>query len=120
MLDFYRDIRASGLDLDKQDDMLLFQWGTYDWGRGEHFEVDITRQLVFQDREDEEARIWQLSLRFEFAPSPELRALGDQNKWCDLPSDLPDFSAFVLTSPAMAMAANSQAVQVSLVYERAD
>ena len=120
MLDFYRDVRASGLDLTKQDDMLLFQWGTYDWGRGEHFEVDITRQLIFQDSQDDDARIWQLSLRFAFEPSPALRALGDQSKWCDLPGDLPGFSVFVLTSPAMAMATHSQAVRVTLRYERAD
>jgi len=120
MLDFYRDVRATGLDLSKQDDMLLFQWGTYDWGRGEHFEVDITRQLIFKDSPGDDARIWQLSLTFAFEPSPELLALGDRNKWCDLPGDLPDFTAFVLTSPAVVMATHRQAVRVTLRYERAD
>jgi len=24
-------------------DRLLFQWGTYDWGKGNFFEIDLTR-----------------------------------------------------------------------------
>jgi hypothetical protein len=41
MLDFYRDVRAQGVDLDDDGDMLLFQWGTYDWdGAGRTFQCD--------------------------------------------------------------------------------
>jgi hypothetical protein len=28
------------------DDMLLYQWGSYDWGNGRYFEVNITRQFI--------------------------------------------------------------------------
>jgi hypothetical protein len=36
MLAFYRDERAAGCPIDADGDMLLFQWGTYDWGEGDH------------------------------------------------------------------------------------
>ena len=26
--------------------MLLYQWGTYDWGEGKYFQIDITRQFI--------------------------------------------------------------------------
>ena len=61
MLDFYREVRADDCDLDAGGDMLLFQWGTYDWGSGEAFEYDITRQLIREPYYDE---ILQLSLTF--------------------------------------------------------
>jgi hypothetical protein len=39
LFDFYRDIRPQGRVFEQHEDadMLLFQWGTYDWGTGEHF-----------------------------------------------------------------------------------
>ena len=41
LFDFYRDNRADGAVFEQHDDadMLLFQWGTYDWGEGEHFSL---------------------------------------------------------------------------------
>jgi hypothetical protein len=100
MLDFYRDIRAEDCALERDGDMLLFQWGSYDWGSGRHFEFDITRQLIAGRSEDED--IWQLHLTFEFAPSEELTALGAGNRWCRRPDDVPAFESFVLASPSYA------------------
>ena len=37
MMTFYKSERADDCDIDSDGDMLLFQWGTYDWGDGEHF-----------------------------------------------------------------------------------
>ena len=34
MLSFYRDVRAVDCDIAEQGDMLLYQWGIYDWGKG--------------------------------------------------------------------------------------
>jgi len=56
-------------------------WGTYDWGTGEQFAFNLTRQLIVcEDAEDED--IWQLSLTFEFEADNELRALGNGDNWC--------------------------------------
>lgn len=54
MLDFYSDERAEGCQIEEDGDMLLFQWGVYDWGEREHFEVNITRQFIEIGREDDE------------------------------------------------------------------
>ena len=53
MVAFYVERPVSGVNLDEDGDMLLFQWGIYDWGQGESFEYNITRQLIIQDDEDE-------------------------------------------------------------------
>jgi DNA-binding CsgD family transcriptional regulator len=42
MLRFCADDRLSHGDVEQDDDMLLFQWGTYDWGAGPQFEFDDT------------------------------------------------------------------------------
>ena len=40
MLAFYAEVRMEGCDMAHDGDMLLYQWGTYDWGRGRHFELE--------------------------------------------------------------------------------
>src|SRR5262245_10947013 len=93
MLDFYAAERAEGCALEDDGDMLLYQWGTHDWGDGESFELDITRQFTVTGEEDDDTR--QLSLRFKFKPSAELRELGDGNRWCHSPSKLQAFRTFI-------------------------
>jgi hypothetical protein len=93
MLDFYRLQRADDCLIEADGDMLLFEWGTYDWGSGEVFSMKLTRQLIGDiDGEDED--IWQLSLVFRFAPTARLRNLGSGNQWCPSP-DAQVVQAFV-------------------------
>ncbi len=103
MLDFYRDVRADGCqDLDKNGDMLLVQWGTYDWGQGPSFQFDITRQFIvgFAVNEDDDDAISQLSLRFHFPPSTQLHAIKSSNCWCHTPDELESFAAFIVSNEA--------------------
>ena len=97
MLAFFREVEASDCDADADGDMLLFQWGTYDRGRGSHFELDITRQLIPRGRDDDD--IWQLSFTLKFPPTSELVAFGASNRWCHARDDLAAFTAFVTGSP---------------------
>jgi hypothetical protein len=53
-LGFYEGVLADGLAPLPQADMLLYQFGVYDWGKGEHFEIDITRQFIIDGEEDDE------------------------------------------------------------------
>jgi hypothetical protein len=46
MLDFYAQERSDGSDPSRDQDMLFFQWSTFDWGRGEHFELDIAGSII--------------------------------------------------------------------------
>src|SRR5262245_23394573 len=67
MLAFYQAERADGCEVDEDGDMLLYQWGCYDWGQGESFDFNISRQFVDAKGDDEGIR--QLSLTFKFKPS---------------------------------------------------
>jgi hypothetical protein len=97
LIDFYANVRADGCDLDADQDMLLFQWGTYDWGEGEHFEIDLVRQVMMPDEEDDDA-IWQLHLTYRYRASAEFALLGSGNRWCPSPSEASHFAGFVLSS----------------------
>jgi hypothetical protein len=115
--DFYRDLRPLGRVFEQQEDadMLLFQWGTYDWGTGEHFSFNLTRQLIVsEDAEDDD--IWQLSFTFEFEPDNDLRALGRGNKWCHSPSQLLEFREYVDRSAAFTACAERPLRQVVIDY----
>jgi hypothetical protein len=48
--------------------------GTYNWGKGEHFELNITRQLI-RSGGDSDSDIFQLGLTLRFPPSDALRAI---------------------------------------------
>jgi hypothetical protein len=98
MIAFYREERVEGCSIEEDDDMLLFQWGTYDWGNGEFFNFDITRQLIFDGSADE--NIWQLSLTFKFSPTDTLRKLKSGNKWCSSPKNILQFDQYIRNSTA--------------------
>jgi len=111
MIEFYRSTRADDCDLDRDGDMLLFQWGTYDWGQGRRSELDITRQFIPAGGEDED--IWQLSLTFLF--DPNLNANG--NRWCMSPTELDDFVAFVGSHAAYVAMADRAPSGVELDFD---
>jgi hypothetical protein len=98
--------------------MLLFQWGTFDWGRGEHFEVDMTRQVILPDEVDDEA-ICQLHVTYRFSASPALNALGSGDRWCTSPSDLPGLERYIATSPVTAALAGRLDASVEVLFEGA-
>ena len=117
MLDFYRYERPS-VDLGEGGDMLLYQWGTYDWGEGEAFELNITRQFISPETEEEEGDecIWQLGLTFKFTPE---RIKGASNQWCTSPEKLEDFRKSIYDSEPLKILGNEKPNSVSLEYEQA-
>jgi hypothetical protein len=117
MLEFYRDHRVDDCPSDSDADMLLYQWGTNDWGNGEWFEVDITRQFIING-EAEDENIWQLSLTFKFPPSAQLRALGPGDKWCPdpRPRGVNYFESFIRASDAFQAILDQHPAVVELDY----
>lgn len=111
MFDFYRNERADDCSLEAEGDMLLFQWGTCDGGQGARFELDLTRQFIRNDGEDED--IWQLSLTFVFQANTN----ASGNRWCAVPADLDGFVSFVRSHGAYAAAAQATPVGVALDFE---
>ena len=115
LLRYYAEMRATDCDEEADQDMLLFQWGTYDWGAGEHFELDLTRQFMQASGDDE--GIWQLHMTFRFPPEESLRALQSGDKWCRAPHELPYFDQFIRAHPAYLAVADRVDGELALNYE---
>jgi hypothetical protein len=100
MLDFYAEERAEGCcSVDEDGDMLLYQWGTYDWGHGEHFELNLTRQFILPGEHEP----YQLSMTLMFEPTDESRQLDAGNRWCPSPDHLAEFRSFICQSAPHAL-----------------
>lgn len=106
------DFRAQTVCAGCSDDMLLYQWGSYDWGNGKHFQLDITRQFIEAELEDDDA-ISQLSLTYRYKPDANLDALGTGNRWEDR---LPDFRQFILASAPFTAVADAKPDQIDLSH----
>jgi hypothetical protein len=97
MLAFYEAALPVGC-ASENGEMLLFQWGTYDWGDGKHFEIYMTRQFIEAAAEDDDA-ISQLQLVFRFAPDKDRYSIGAGNRWCSSQSDIDTFRAEADSNP---------------------
>jgi len=117
MFAFYRDARPDDcVPVDSDGDMLLYQWGTYDWGQGKYFNLNLTRQFIVEGLEDDDA-IFQLGLTFLYEPSPVLEALKQGNRWCHSPSELREFEQFVFSSSAYLTSLGLSPAKAKLLYE---
>ena len=114
MISFYLEQRPPESD----EDDLLFQWGVYDWGEGEWFELDITRQFIFGgDAEDE--NIWQLSLTFKYLPTDKLRQIEAGNRWCGTTAQrgVEYFQEWIRQSPGYQAVEGERLSRVELRFE---
>jgi hypothetical protein len=117
MFAFYRDVRpVDCLSVEEDGDMLLYQWGTYDWGNGKYFNLNLTRQFIVEGLEDDDA-ISQLGLTFLYEPSSMLQELEQGNRWCHSPAELAAFEQFVFASNAYRLGLGLTPVKVELLYE---
>jgi hypothetical protein len=117
MTSFFRDARVQDCDAEMDCDMLLLQWGTYDWGRGARFEFDVTRQMIPSGGDDDD--VWQLHLTVRFEPDDDLRSLGAGNRWCHSVDQLEAFVDFVVGSEPFLSVADRAGGKVALDYELA-
>jgi hypothetical protein len=99
---FYRIARFENCDVDNDGDMLLFQWGVNDWGDGEFFDVDFTRQLI--DGSNDENLITQVSFRFRYPATDQFRAIEPSNVWCEHIDMINRFSDDILASRSFQLA----------------
>jgi len=79
LIEFYNSIRVIDVEDNIGDnDMLLFEYGIYDWndGNGTNFSLDFTRQFIFK-MEDEP---YQLRLTLYY-PSAEAVGIDNYNRW---------------------------------------
>ena len=102
VVSLYEKYRIEGTEIEEDGDMLLFQWGTYDWGKGNFFEVDLTRQttLALDDPDDASESMRQLSTTLLFTPTSETQEIGEGNQWCSSPGSIAQFLEFIKSSAA--------------------
>lgn len=113
---FYRHHRFRGL-AEPEGDMLLFQYGVYNWGSGPCFEVDLTRQFVEVERDDDDNVFSQFHLTCYYAADERLTALGKDNRWCSDLSNLDQFAAWVRGHPVLATVACLPRLKAELSWE---
>lgn len=111
MLSFYESVSPLGCT-NQNGDMLLFQWGTYDWGDGPQFEINITRQFMESAAEDDDA-ISQLQVTFKFPPDRDPAALGNGNRWCNSQSEIQQFREYIFSTRAFLAKVDWEIPQVS-------
>jgi hypothetical protein len=113
---FFRERPAVGVT-EKFGDMLLFQFGIYDWGSGPLFEIDLVRQFSEVESGDEDAKMSQLHITRFYSPVRDLEALGADERWCSDHSDLPEFSQWVMALPALAAVVDMMPVKTVIRWE---
>ena len=114
MLSFYAQVEAEGCSAESQD-MLLFEWGTYNWGEGSFFELSISRQFM-ETGQESEPEISQLRLVFKYQTSGVFAKYGEGNHWCGSRAELLDFTRFVQANAAFLAVADREAPNVRLSH----
>lgn len=101
-ISIYESKRVDNTVIDNDGDMLLFQWGTYDWGQERFFEVDLTRQIILDldDPDDAADSMQQLKIVLKYATHAETDAIESGNMWCHSPIETNEFSVLVKSSNA--------------------
>jgi hypothetical protein len=115
MLAFYRQVRATDCPLDEDGDMILFQWGAYDFGEGETYRYDITRQFILSGSEGNDG-MSQLSLTVHFPVTDALRALKRGNRWCPSPAQADVLEQFIRSHEASVTVSSLTPLRTTLVW----
>lgn len=93
----FNSIKVKDVDYSEKDnDMLLFQYGTYNWGdeKGDHSNFDITRQFRILDDDE----FYQLSFSLIYDPST-LTNDDSYDSWSAYAETLEDWVANIRVTP---------------------
>jgi len=97
----YHELKLESVSAETYDDMLLFQYGVYDWGDefGRHFSLDITRQFTLPL----EYEPYQLSFTLIFEPAG-FEAMRPYDCWSMSFAEVQDFIAHVKSTDGFMLA----------------
>ena len=95
-------------------DMLLAEFGTYDWGHGNYFRVSLSRQFSFVNGED--SLTDQVRCEFRYEPTPEVEALGAESLFTmEVDYDMVEFERRIRSWHAFGLLV--QPVSLDISYE---
>lgn len=119
LIDWFESERAQdAAPIEEDGDMLLFQWGTYDWGDRPTFQYNLTRQLITSAVDVDDQQIWQLGLTAHYAPTARLTQLGSANRWCGSPSECDDLRERIRASAVTEQLAAEDPMRVEMTFDR--
>lgn len=113
MLRFYAEVRVEGCDPADDEDMLLLEWGSYDWGEGRAYEIDLSREVALAG-----GQIRQLHVLFSFPNVGELGGIPQGNDWWGSPDRIDEFAEALKSNVAL-IAAGSEPISVEIYLENA-
>ena len=99
MLEFYEMVRSESRLARERGDMLLYQWGVFDWsqGYGPSFQVNITRQFIEVEDDDDQGLMGQLMLTYHYRPHRG-EVLGTGTKWCETTDQIETLRSYIGSS----------------------
>ncbi|CAN5900069.1 hypothetical protein BH23ACT12_BH23ACT12_12560 [soil metagenome] len=118
MLRYYAEVRVNGCNPADDDDMLLLDWGSYDWGQGRAYEIDLSRQVLLPGRTDES--VVQLHVVCRFPNTGDLAKIPVGNDWWGSPGTVDEFAEVLKGNVAVAAAADAQPLSVEIYLETPD
>ena len=116
-INLFQEIKVKNIsDNENPDmDMLLFQYGIYDWGNewGRHFSIDITRQFI--DPQEDEPYQLQSILVYATEPFEEIKAY---NCWSSDFASIEDFVSHIKNTDGFKLSNEHTAKSHHLLFEQ--
>jgi hypothetical protein len=114
--DYYKEIPFEEVDRENDGDILLYQYGIYDWGEGRYFEIDLTRQFYEVFAETEDQQIFQQRVVFYFS-ADKFEQIQPFNSWSNECTDLDDFRQRILDSDGFVAASREIPLKLEVSVE---
>ena len=113
MIKFYQNDEVEQCRSNKDNDMLLYQYGTYGFSGVPEFQINITRQLII-DHEDEP---YQLQLTFYY-PKELGIDISAFNLWWNDKMGISQFIYKVNETPAYKKCHSKRPIRVEYIFEQ--
>lgn len=99
----------------KDNDMLLYQYGTYNWGNefGNHFSFDITRQFIAPEQDEP----YQLCFTLIYEPE-QFKDIDSYCCWSDIFTDINNFASYIRTTDGFKVAVKNVPKTYQIRFEQ--
>jgi len=119
IFELYEQKRVTNTSIDDDGDMLLYQWGSYEWGEGKYFELNITRQTMgtFDDPDEQSDSMKQLGVTFKYQETASVTDIKGGNFWCNQPDSLSEFANQIFNHVAYLWAVSREPINVEVICQ---